>query len=214
MLQKELKITPQKSLSHERDLASPGHPLKLRCDIYTFLLTRKEYERDFPRLQDCFDAAGRDANCYSVNTNNGLSGDQGKRSLMVGDDPNRYVTIGESYANYVNVNLLDPADSTRTHRYAYALEWEERTDGSVTCRYVVTYARIPSAQTTIHQYRATIGKLTDDWDFSMDDMLPDDDIPLVFSRLKQRFQSGHDRTLAAVSIYFLCQRVLYILVFF
>jgi hypothetical protein len=69
---------------------------------------------------------------------------------MIGDDVNRYVTIGKDYENYININILDAADTTKSHRYAYALEWSEK--GKTTdVRYIVTYAKIPSTTTTITQ---------------------------------------------------------------
>ena len=55
----------------------------------------------------------------------------------------RYITIGENYSNYLNVNILDNEDTTKTHRYAYALEWKEDYERNVYVRYIVTYAKIP-----------------------------------------------------------------------
>ena len=74
--------------------------------------------------------------------------------MMIGEDINRYVTIGEQYGNYINVNILDANDTTKTHRYAYALEWKEDHKGNIFARYIVTYAKIPS--TNITSYQATV----------------------------------------------------------
>ena len=93
-------------------------------------------------------------NCYGINTlTTGNVQNEGRRNLMIGEDPNRYVTIGEQYGNYLNINILDAADTTKTHRYAYALEWKEDHKGNAFARYIVTYAKIPSAFTS---YNATV----------------------------------------------------------
>ena len=113
-----------KSLGRERDIQKEGTPLKWRCDIYQFTLTKKQR----PLLDEmikAFEANGNDnPNCYGINTLTTINPqNEGKRNLIIGDDINRYVTIGEQYGNYVNVNILDATDTTKTHRYAYALEW-------------------------------------------------------------------------------------------
>ena len=144
------KVEVSKSLGQERDILQEGTPLKWRCDIYTFMLPKKQRPL-FDEMIKAFEANGReDPNCYGVNSmTTGNPQREGKRNLMVGEDMNRYVTIGEQYGNYINVNILDAADTTKTHRYAYALEWKEDHKGKVFARYIVTYAKIPSATSTI-----------------------------------------------------------------
>lgn len=148
------KVEVTKSLGQERDLHKEGTPLKWRCDIYQFTLPKKQR----PLLEEmikAFEANGHDnPNCYGVNSMSESSdGDTygNLRNLMIGEDPNRYVTIGQDYNNFLNINILDAADSAKTHRYAYALEWREVHKGGVDVRYIVTYAKIPSATTTITQ---------------------------------------------------------------
>lgn len=148
------KVEVTKSLGQERDLHKEGTPLKWRCDIYQFTLPKKQR----PLLEEmikAFEANGHDnPNCYGVNSMSESSdGDTygNLRNLMIGEDPNRYVTIGQDYNNFLNINILDAADSTKTHRYAYALEWREVHKGGVDVRYIVTYAKIPSATATITQ---------------------------------------------------------------
>ncbi|MCR5334398.1 MAG: hypothetical protein K6E45_05675 [Bacteroidaceae bacterium] len=147
-----------KSLGRERDIQKEGTPLKWRCDIYQFTLTKKQR----PLLDEmikAFEANGNDnPNCYGINTLTTINPqNEGKRNLMIGDDPKRYITIGQDYNNYINVNILDTMDTTKTHRYAYALEWREQSGtserGSLDVRYIITYAKIPSAFTS---YKATI----------------------------------------------------------
>ena len=144
------KVEVTKSLGQERDILQEGTPLKWRCDIYTFMLPKKQRPL-FDEMIKAFEANGReDPNCYGVNSmTTGNPQREGKRNLMVGEDMNRYVTIGEQYGNYINVNILDAADTTKTHRYAYALEWKEDHKGKVFARYIITYAKIPSATSSI-----------------------------------------------------------------
>ncbi len=143
------KVEVSKSLGQERDITKEGTPLKWRCDIMTFTLPKK-HRSMLDEMIKAFEANGTyNPNCYGVNTlTTGNPQNEGKRNLMIGDDPSRYVTIGEQYGNYININILDATDTTKTHRYAYALEWKEDHKGNVFARYIVTYAKIPSAQKT------------------------------------------------------------------
>lgn len=143
------KVEVSKSLGQERDITKEGTPLKWRCDIMTFTLPKK-HRSMLDEMIKAFEANGTyNPNCYGVNTlTTGNPQNEGKRNLMIGDDPSRYITIGEQYSNYININILDASDTTKTHRYAYALEWKEDHKGNVFARYIVTYAKIPSAQKT------------------------------------------------------------------
>lgn len=141
-----------KSLGQERDIQKEGKPLKWRCDIYSFTLPKKQrYLLD--EMIEEFETNGREnPNCYGINSmSESKDGNRvgHERNLMVGDDPNRFVTIGKDYTNFININILDDADTTKTHRYAYALEWRGGNKGATDVRYIVTYAKIPSATTTI-----------------------------------------------------------------
>ena len=142
-----------KSLGQERDIHSEGKPLKWRCDIYSFTLPKKErYLLD--EMIEEFETNGREnPNCYGINSmSESKDGDRvgHERNLMVGEDPNRFVTIGKDYTNFININTLDDADTTKTHRYAYALEWRDGNKGKTDVRYIITYAKIPSATTTLN----------------------------------------------------------------
>ena len=138
-----------KSLGRERDIQKEGTPLKWRCDIYQFSLPKK-LRPLLDEMIKAFEANGNDnPNCYGINTLTTINPqNEGKRNLIIGDDINRYVTIGEQYGNYVNVNILDATDTTKTHRYAYAIEWKEDSKDNVIARYIVTYAKIPSNPTS------------------------------------------------------------------
>ena len=155
MLQKEFDITMKKSINYEGDVHT--RMLKSRCDIYTFTLTKKQQEKVFQGMLDGFEGVGHnDKNCYSVNSMNDLTGKESLRNLIIGDDPNRHITIGQDYNNYINVNILDEKDTTKTHRYAYALEWREQSGtsekGAIDVRYIITYAKIPSTYTATVSY--------------------------------------------------------------
>ena len=141
-----------KSLGQERDIQREGKPLKWRCDIYSFTLPKKErYLLD--EMIEEFETNGREnPNCYGINSmSESKDGNRvgQERNLMVGDDPNRFVAIGKDYTNFININILDNADTTKSHRYAFALEWRDSNKGATDMRYIVTYAKIPSATTTL-----------------------------------------------------------------
>ncbi len=221
MLQKEFSIEPKKSLNQERDVLKEGYPLKSRCDIYSFTLTKKQQEKVFKGLKDCFESAGKDKNCYSVNSMNDLTGKESLRNLIIGDDVQHYVTIGQDYTNYINVNILDAKDTTKTHRYAYALEWRETSETSekeaIDVRYIITYAKIPTNYTATVLYPSA--DLTDavkdmikngrelrGRDFAFDELQSEDNILLTFSKLKSQYNLGFNHEFNAISIYLLCKR--------
>lgn len=143
----DAKVEVQKSLGQERDVLTEGTPLKWRCDIYTFTLPKRQRAL-LEEMKKAFEANGREnPNCYGVNSlSDGADGNgSSQRNLMIGEDMGRYVTIGKDYDNYININILDAADSTKTHRYAYALEWRNGGKGTTDVRYIVTYAKMPLA---------------------------------------------------------------------
>ncbi len=148
------KVVVDKNLGQERDIQKEGNPLKWRCDILTFTLSKKQRSMLEDMIRAFEENGHHNPNCYGINSKRtGTSQTEGKRNLMIGDDPNNYVTIGENYGNYLNVNILDATDTTKTHRYAYALEWKEDRKGNAFVRYIVTYAKIPPAFTN---YKATV----------------------------------------------------------
>ena len=148
------KVVVDKNLGQERDIQKEGNPLKWRCDILTFTLSKKQRSMLEDMIRAFEENGHHNPNCYGINSKRtGTNQTEGKRNLMIGDDPNNYVTIGENYGNYLNVNILDATDTTKTHRYAFALEWKEDRKGNAIVRYIVTYAKIPSAFTS---YKATV----------------------------------------------------------
>ncbi len=198
------KVEVSKSLGQERDITKEGTPLKWRCDIMTFTLPKKQHSM-LDDMIKAFEANGTyNPNCYGVNTlTTGNPQNEGKRNLMIGDDPSRYVTIGEQYGNYININILDATDTTKTHRYAYALEWKEDHKGNVFARYIVTYAKIPSAQTT-----TVIGMgIPSNQIGYINEKANDDAFITNFNNLKDYYFNHQTKLTAvtAVSIYNLCK---------
>ena len=199
------KVEVSKSLGQERDITKEGTPLKWRCDIMTFTLPKK-HRSMLDDMIKAFEANGTyNPNCYGVNTlTTGNPQNEGKRNLMIGDDPSRYITIGEQYSNYINIGILDAADTTKTHRYAYALEWKEDHKGNVFARYIVTYAKIPSAQTTTV---IGMGIPSNPINPFFNEMTNDDAFITDFNILKDYYFNHQTKLTAvtAVSIYNLCK---------
>ena len=197
------KVEVSKSLGQERDITKEGTPLKWRCDIMTFTLPKKQRSM-LDEMIKAFEANGTyNPNCYVVNTlSMGNPQNQGKRNLMIGDDPSRYVTIGEQYGNYININILDASDTTKTHRYAYALEWKEDHKGNVFARYIVTYAKIPSAQKTTIIGMGIPSNPINPFD---NEMTLDDAFIRNFNSLKDYYMNHELTEMTANGIYQLCK---------
>lgn len=264
-----------KTINEMRDPSKPERPLQSKCEVYYFTIKKKsEYQRELlEEMIHALETEGHnDPYCYSVNSMNGRDNTEAdRRKLMIGENTENYIEIGKDYENYWNINVLDTADATKSHRYAYAVEWREKKK-DIDIRYIVTYARIPSASSTLGRtsiinlgnsrigngriesrlgnLRLGNGRLGDMliadslfWDnvvvdtvlseelkadtalygrifrslsdearqwapktFSLDDLLCDDDnILLIFSRLKQDLQAGKNQELNAISIYNLCK---------
>ncbi len=197
------KVEVSKSLGQERDITKEGTPLKWRCDIMTFTLPKKQRSM-LDDMIKAFEANGTyNPNCYGVNSlTTGNPQNEGKRNLMIGDDPSRYITIGEQYSNYINIGILDATDTTKTHRYAYALEWKEDHKGNVFARYIVTYAKIPSAQkTTI----IGMGIPSNPINPFFNEMTNDDAFIRNFNSLKDYYMNHELTEMTANGIYELCK---------
>ena len=216
-----------KSLGRERDIQKEGTPLKWRCDIYQFSLPKK-LRPLLDEMIKAFEANGNDnPNCYGINTLTTINPqNEGKRNLIIGDDINRYVTIGEQYGNYVNVNILDATDTTKTHRYAYALEWKEDSRDNVIARYIVTYAKIPSNPKKLNRLgdvrfrdkvlisgdsaftavREVNGKPLKVMGGTINPTIEGYNTLLMLSALKNYYQNHKNAELTAISIYSLCKR--------
>lgn len=151
----ERKVEVFRNIGHERDVQKEGTPLKWRRDIITLTLPKKHRNLLDDMIRAFESNALYNPKCYGVNSQRGASSgntNSSIRRMMYGDFPMDYVEIGKDYNNYINVNILDVKDTTKTHRYAYALEWREQSGttekGAVDVRYTVTYGKIPSSPST------------------------------------------------------------------
>ena len=151
----EKKVEVSRNIGHERDVQKEGTPLKWRRDIITLTLPKKHRSLLDDMIRAFESNAQYNPKCYGVNSQRGASSGKNNsniRRMMYGDFPMDYVEIGKDYNNYINVNILDAKDTTKTHRYAYALEWREQSGttekGYVDVRYIITYGKIPLGPTT------------------------------------------------------------------
>lgn len=146
------ELCTNKTVNETRDPAKAGRPLQSKCEIYYFTIKKNKMDQRelLQEMLRAMETIGRtDPNCYSVNSMNGReNGDASRRQLMIGENTENYIEIGKDYDNYWNVNAIDTADATKSHRYAYAVEWSEK-GKKIDLRYIVTYAKIPSATSSI-----------------------------------------------------------------
>ena len=106
-------------------------------DTYDFILPGKHDKKLIEDIQKAFRQDEPEA--YTVTT--GTKGNsEDYVSLAVGDGNNGGVAIGlMKDSKWIYACFLDPKDSLRQHRYAYALEWVE-TENHILGRIVKTYA--------------------------------------------------------------------------
>lgn len=106
-------------------------------DEYEFKITDAANKHLITAIRQAFNKDEQAA--YSVSTGS-HGGAESYTSLVVGNG-NKSIGIGLTKdSKWIYACFLDPDDSLRIHRYAYALEWVEKKDGSVTGRIVKTYA--------------------------------------------------------------------------
>lgn len=109
-------------------------------DEYEFKIAEKANKHLITAIRQAFDKDEQVA--YSVSTGS-HGGAENYISLAVGNG-NKGVGIGEMKdSKWIYACFLDPEDTLRTHRYAYAMEWVEKKDGSITGRIIKTYATTP-----------------------------------------------------------------------
>ena len=170
-------FTVSQSTTQERDVNQPGAPMKSMCYLWDFTCN----ESQLPTLQQMADymtACSNEPLCYFVKTHTPGSTDW--HDILIGDDPNQKVELGRSAtSHYTIINFLDANDSTKSHRYAYALEWQEagapyklvKVKGKLTKqpvtekkykgKVVITYASIPGKGQKAEKQELSI-KLNDD----------------------------------------------------
>jgi hypothetical protein len=107
-------------------------------DEYEFKTTYPDGKRLVTAIRQAFDKDEQAA--YSVSTGS-HGGAENYTSLAVGNGNKGGVAIGlMKDSKWIYACFLDPEDTLRIHRYAYALEWVEKKDGSIVGRIVKTYA--------------------------------------------------------------------------
>lgn len=162
---KHVEVT--KSFSEERDIKQENHPIIAKADVYTFTI-KANRKKLIDEVLAAFEKDRNNENVYLVLNHTGGRGiPTNGRQLLVGEDTKNAVYIGmNEMENWQLLCLLDPTDETRSHRYAYAIEWNEHPDmsvgGVIRGKLVVTYSRIPenvlSSQQSAapHNYNAQV----------------------------------------------------------
>lgn len=152
-------ITTSQSLIRERDLSQPGNPMKSMCEVWEFTCDASMASR-IEQLYMQMTGSSSSEHCYYVKTH--TPGRADWHDILVGDDPKNLVELGRSErCHYTIVNFIDTLDATKSHRYAYALEWQEQntpfklkeqdgklvkipvTEKTLKGKVVMTYARMP-----------------------------------------------------------------------
>lgn len=207
-------VTVKRSHNMERDFTMPGNPIKAKSETYTFSLPYKK--RDL--LQTILQAFNEDSNnplCYNMATHTGGRGVPVKlHDLLIGNSEQNFIRLGENeLANWTLICMLDPQDTTRTHRYAYAIEYDDSRNKNrdITGRLIITYARIPQhvldSNNGVHNYNATITSLPVSSDaldlhFGISSTL---EWFSAYEALKSDFINGDNRLGVALGLYALCR---------
>jgi hypothetical protein len=138
-----------KSFSEERDVKQPNRPLISKADVYTFTLKAKD-QKLIQEVLAAFEKDRDNENVYQVLNHTGGHGiPTNGRELLVGSERKNSVYIGmQEMLSWQLMCLLDPADASRTHRYAYAIEWNDdpkarQLSKKIRGKLVVTYSVIP-----------------------------------------------------------------------
>ena len=177
-------------------------------DTYDFELTDNRDKRLIDNIRKAFELD--EAHAYSVSTgSNGNSEDF--VSLAVGDSNKGGVAIGLiKDSKWIYACFLDPNDTLRQHRYAYALEWAEN-GNKIRGRIVKTYAttlkfrqsKKQSRTITVNGNNFAFGSF-----FSDADTKPSETWLSEFNTYKNLFLKNPDGNAAnsyATQIYSLCK---------
>lgn len=106
-------------------------------DIYDFLITNPQKKELVTAIEQAF--RQDESKAYSVRTAN-RGGEEHYTALAVGNGNRGGVAVGlMKGSKYIYALFLDPEDSKREHRYAYALEWVDDGD-KIRGRIAKTYA--------------------------------------------------------------------------
>ena len=146
-----------KSFSEEHDLTKENRPLLAKADIYTFTI-KKKHRKLIDEILIAFEKDRNNPNVYQVLSHSGGHGiPTNARELLVGNDRKNSTYIGmDEMQSWQLLCLLDPNDKTRSHRYAYAIEWNDDPkqiylSGKIRGKLVVTYSVIPEGLLNVNQ---------------------------------------------------------------
>ena len=124
--------------SHHVDKTPGTGVMEGMSDEYEFKIADKANKHLVSAIRQAFNKDEQAA--YSVSTGS-HGGAESYTSLAVGNGNKGGIAIGlMNDSKWIYACFLDPDDTLRIHRYAYALEWVEKKDGSITGRIVKTYA--------------------------------------------------------------------------
>lgn len=208
-------VTVSENHALERDFSRPDNPVKSKTDVYTFTIPFK-HRAYFDVMLSSFRIDADNPLCYSLKNHTGGPGIPLETyDILVGDNPQNFIRIGDKEMHsWQIICFLDPADSTRTHRYAYAVEWVEDEYNSkiIIGRLIVTYARIPQHVLNSNANGNANGTTTyPDVDESLSSTVPYTNFSssyrflLAFSSMKTDYLKGINCTEIAVTIYFGCK---------
>ena len=160
-----------KAFSEERDLTKDNHPLKSKADIYNFTI-KKKHRKLIDEVLSAFEKDRNNPNVYQVLTHSGGNGiPTNARELLVGNDRKNSIYIGmDEMQSWQLICLLDPTDKSRSHRYAYAIEWNDDPkqiylSGKIRGKLVITYSVIPEDMLKAfqNQYKTTSNNISKNW---------------------------------------------------
>lgn len=129
----------------EKDTRTEGMPLVSKLDEFRLKLGEGDAKKLIQRFKDAFEKDRLSPLCYSVTTQDAQSAGAGVR-FLIGQTGTRYVDMGGDKKNLMYQCFLVPDDTTRSHRYAYAIEWSRATGEDVDIRVVVCYSKIAEAK--------------------------------------------------------------------
>ena len=134
-----IKVT--RHLSEQHDINLPTRPLLSMCNVYSFT-ANKGHHKVVDDVIAAMDKDRNNKNCYMVSSRS--AGDTGRENMVIGHDINNTYTVGDmKNSSYMSLYFVDDADVTKSHRYAYAIEWVETGD-AIEGKLVETYGLIPS----------------------------------------------------------------------
>ena len=121
-----------------------------QCDIYRFKIHGRQGQSIVGQLKEAFEQDRDEA--YTIASGDGrepteweekswakLNTHQPAVTIAVGDGSSRSIGLGYQGTKYIYSLFLDPQDTEKNYRYAYAMEWKEESD-TISGKLVVTYA--------------------------------------------------------------------------